>query len=111
MENIKSEYKNNKFKTSVPTWNDKFNLPDKSYSVFDIPDCFEYVIKKHETITDTDNPPVEIDVNEIKNRIVYKISTGYKLELLTEETMQLLKNSKKVIDKSKNGELELLKLF
>ena len=44
-------------------------------------------------------------MNEIKNRIVFKIKTGYKLELLTEETMQLLASSKKVIDKIKNGEL------
>ena len=102
----KHEYNNNnKFKISAPTWNDEFNLPDGSYSVFDIQDCFEYIIKKHETITDTDNPPVETDVNEIKNRIVFKIKTGYKLELLTEETMQLLGSSKKVIDKNKNGEL------
>ena len=77
--NIKSEYNDNKFKISTPTWNDEFNLPDGSYSVFDIQDCFEYIIEKHETITDTDNPPVEIDVNEIKNRIVFKIKTGYKL--------------------------------
>ena len=44
--NIKSEYNNNKFKTSAPTWNDKFNLPDGSYSVSDIQDYFEYIIKK-----------------------------------------------------------------
>ena len=44
-------------------------------------------------------------MNEIKNRIVFKIKTGYKLELLTEETMQLLGSSKKVIGKNKNGEL------
>ena len=103
--NIKSEYKNNKFKISAPTWNDEYNLLDGSYFVFDIQDCFEYIIKKHETVTDIDNPPVEIDVNEIKNRIVFKIKTGYKLELLTEETMQLLGSSKNVIDKNKNGEL------
>ena len=71
--NIKSEYNNTKFKIFAPTWNDEFSLLDGSYSVFDIQDCFEYIIKKHETITDTDNPPVEIDVNEIKNRIVFKI--------------------------------------
>ena len=103
--NIKSEYDNSKFKISAPTWNDEFNLPDGSYSVFDIQGCFEYIIKKHETITDTDNPPVEIDVNEIENRIVFKIKAGYKLELLSEKTMQLLGSSKKVIDKNKNGEL------
>ena len=34
--NIKSEYINNKFKISPPTWNDEFSLPDGSYSVSDI---------------------------------------------------------------------------
>ena len=103
--NIRSKYNNNKFKISAPTWNDEFNLLDGSYSVFDIQDCFEYIIKKHETITETKNPPVEIDVNEIKNRIVFEIKTGYKLELLTEKTMQLLGSSKKVIYRNNNGEL------
>ena len=78
--NIKFEYNDNKFKICAPTWNDEFNLSDGSYSVFFyIQDYFEYIIKEHETITDTDNPPVQIDVNEIKNRIVFKIKTGYKL--------------------------------
>ena len=39
--NIKSEYKNNIFKTSAPTWNDEFDLSDESYSVSDIQDYFE----------------------------------------------------------------------
>ena len=81
------------------TWNDKFNLPDGSYSVSDIKDYFEYIIKKYETIAD--NPPVQIYVNKIENRIVFKTKTGYKLELLTEETMQLLGSSKKVIDEKR----------
>ena len=59
--NIKSEYNNNKFRISAPTWNDEFNLPNGSYSVSDIQDYFEYIIKKHETIAD--NPPVQIYVN------------------------------------------------
>ena len=81
--NIKSEYNNNKFKIHAPPWNDEFNLPGGSYSVSDIQDYFEYNIKKHETIAD--NSPVQIHVNEIKNRIVFKIKTGYKLELLTKK--------------------------
>ena len=101
--NIKPVCNNNKFKISAPTWNDEFHLPDGSYSVSDIEDYFEYIIKKHETIAD--NPPVQIYVNKIKNRIVFKIKTGYKLELLSEETMQLLGSSKHVIGKNKNGEL------
>ena len=80
--NIKSEYNNNKFKISAPTWNDKFNLPDGLYSVSHIQDYFEYIIKKHETIAD--NPPVQIYVNKIKNRIIFTIKTRYKLELLSE---------------------------
>ena len=50
--NIKSEYKNNKFKISAVTWNDTFDLPDGSYSIVDIRDYFEFIIKKHETLTD-----------------------------------------------------------
>ena len=43
--NIKSSYNNNKFKISAPTWNDKFELPDGSYSVSDIHENFEYLKK------------------------------------------------------------------
>ena len=100
--NIKSEYNNNKFKISAPTWNDGFNLLDGSYSFSDIQDYFEYIIKKHKTIAV--NPPVQIYVNKIKNRIVFKIKTGYKLGLLSEETMQLLGISKKDIDQNKSSE-------
>ena len=41
--NKKNSYNNNKFKISVPAWNDKFELPDGSYSVSDIQDYFEYI--------------------------------------------------------------------
>ena len=44
-ENIKSKYNNNKFKISAPTWNDTFDLLDGSYSIADIQDYFEFVIK------------------------------------------------------------------
>ena len=101
--NIKSEYNNNKFEISAPAWNDEFNLPDGSYSISDIQYYFDYIIKKHETIAD--NPPVQIYVNKIKNRIVFKLKTGYKLEILTKEAMQLSGSSKKVIDKNKGGEI------
>ena len=68
--NIKKSYKNNKFKISVPTCNEEFELPDGSYSVSDIQDYFEYIIKKHETVTD--NPSIMIYINEIENRIMFK---------------------------------------
>ena len=100
--NIKSAYNNNKFKISAPTWNDAFDLPDDSYSIADIQDYFEFIIKKHETLTE--NPPVQIYPNKIKNRIVFKIKTGYKLELLSSETMKLLGSTKKDVDQDKDGE-------
>ena len=43
--NIKISYNNNKFKISAPTWNNKFDLTDGSYSVLDIQDYFEYILK------------------------------------------------------------------
>ena len=100
--NIKSEYNNNKFKFSAPTWNDTFDLPDGSYSVSDIHDYLEFIMKKHETLTE--NPPIQIYPNKIKNRIVFKINNGYKLELLTPETMNLLGSTKKDVDSDKNSE-------
>ena len=86
--NIKSEYNNNKFKISAPSWNDPFDLRDGSYSIADIQDYFEFIIKKHEALTE--NPSIQVYSNKTKNRIVFKIKTGYKLELLTPETMKLL---------------------
>ena len=52
----------------------------------------------------TDNLSIKIYSNKIKNRIVFKIKTGYKLELLTPETMKLLGSTKNVVDKDKNSE-------
>ena len=77
-------------------------MPDGSYCVSDIQDYFDYIIKKHETIAD--NPLVQIYVDKIKNKIVFKIKTGYKLELLSEETMHLLGGSRRDIGKNKDGE-------
>ena len=79
--NIKSIYKNNKFKISAPTWNETFDLPDRSYNISEIQDYIEYIIKKHETIGE--NAPILIYANTINNRIVFKIKSGYKLELLS----------------------------
>ena len=46
MEKCKKSYKNNKLKISAPTWNEEFELPDGSYSVLDIQEYFEYILKK-----------------------------------------------------------------
>ena len=100
--NIKSLYNNNKYKISAPTWNDKFELPDGSYSVSDIQDYFEYILKKHGE--DIDEPSVQIYINKIENRVTFKIKNGYSLELLTPETMKLLGSTENKITKDKNGE-------
>ena len=75
---IESKCNNNKIKISAPTLNDTFDLPNSSYSISDIQDYFEFIIKKHGTLTE--NPPIQIYPNKIKNRIVFKIETGYKIE-------------------------------
>ena len=97
-ENIKSAYNNNKF--------DESDLPDGSYSISDIQDYVEFIIKKHETLAE--NPPIQIYPNKIKNRIVFKIKTWYKLELLSPETMKLLKSTIKDVDKDKDGDVKKL---
>ena len=84
----KKSYQKNKSKISAPTWNEEFELTDGSYSVLDIPDYFEYIIEKHETVID--NPLLTIYVNKIENKITFKIKTGYYLEFLTPETMKFL---------------------
>ena len=61
---IKKSQKSNKFKISVPTWNEGFELPDGSYSVLDIQDYFEYIFKKQNG-EKTDNPSIRIFVNKI----------------------------------------------
>ena len=68
----------------------------------DIQDYFEFIIKKHETLTE--NSPVQIYPNKIKNRIVFKIKTGYKLELLTPKTMKLLGSTKEDAENDEDGE-------
>ena len=100
--NVKSIYKNNKFKISAPTWNETFHFPDGSYNIPPIQSYLEYIIKKHEAIADT--APILIYANKVINRIVFKIKTGYKLELSSEETMKLLGSTLSIIDKDKNSD-------
>ena len=100
--NIKSTYNNNTFKMSPPTWNDEFDLTDESYSISDIQGYFEYILKKHGE--DIDKPSVQIYVNKIENRVIFKIKTGFSLELLTPESMKVLGSTKNKITKYKNGE-------
>ena len=99
--NTKMSYNNKKFKISAPTWNDKFEVPNGSYSVSDIQDYFEYILKKHGK--GIDKPSVQIYVNKTENRITFKIKDGYSLERLTSETMKLLENTENKITNDKNG--------
>ena len=80
----------------------KFELPNGSYSVSDIQDYFEYNLEKHGE--DIDEASVQILVNKIENKITFKVKKGYSLELLTPETMKLLESTKNKIIKDKNGE-------
>ena len=100
--NVKSSYNNNNFKISAPTWSEEFKLPDGPYSVSDIQDYFEYILKKHSE--SVDNPSIRKYINR----------NGYYLELLTQETMKLLGSTESKITKDKNDEnvphLEIVEL-
>ena len=71
------------------------------YSISNIQDYFEYIIKKHETLPD--NSPIRIYLNKIENMIKFKIKIVYYLELLTPETIKLLGSNKNKITKNENG--------
>ena len=105
--NIKSAFKNRNYKIYAPTQNDEFDLPEGSYFVSGIQDYFEYIIENRKTIAN--NTPVQIYVNKIKNRVIFKIKLGYKLELLSLETIKLLGSTKNDVDQDKDGE-NVLKL-
>ena len=87
-------------------------LPDGSYSVSDIQYYIVYIIKKHVTLTKI--PSIDVYINRINNRLVFKIKDGYRLEMQTPETMKLFASTKKKIEK-KNGEnvpsLEVVEVF
>ena len=63
-----------------------------------------YLIKNHETdVTSSEESPVLIYPNKTKNRTVFKIKTGYKLQMLTNKTMALLGDGP-IVDQNKNGQ-------
>ena len=96
-QNVKEKYKNNKFKLIEPTWDETFDLPDGSYTIADIQDYFLYIIKKHESTTSSEEAPILIYTNKIKNRIA-----RYKLQMLTNETMAFF-GDEPIVDRDKNG--------
>ena len=103
MEKYKNVIQNNKFKILALTCNEEFELSDRSYSVSDIQDYFQYFLKVHERVAD--KPSIMIYVNKTENRITFKIKTGYYLELLTSETKKLPESTKSMITKDESGEM------
>ena len=69
--NIRKQYRNNKLQTRAPAWNNKFELPNGPYSVSDIQDYIEFVIKKYKTLTTIS--PIHVHINIIINRLVFKV--------------------------------------
>ena len=90
---------------SGPTWSEDVNIPDGSYEIPQIQNYFlDEVNKKHESnIKSNEQSPILIYANRILSRVSFRIKTGYKLELLTNETMRLLGDGP-IIDITKNGE-------
>ena len=77
MEKYKKTVQNNKLKITATTWNDDFELADGSYSVSDIQDCIEYIIKKRERLIAI--YPIHVYINRINNRLLLKTKDGHKL--------------------------------
>ena len=98
----KKPNRNNKFNTSAPTLNDKFELPNGSYSVSDIQDYFEYINQKHEK--QTYNRPIQTYVNKIENRVTINLKTGHCSDRLTHEITKSPWCTEKKIIKDKNSE-------
>ena len=103
--NIKEQYNNNKFRLSGPTWSQDVALPDGSYEISQIQNYFlDEVIKNHESnVKSNEQSPILIYADRTLNRASFRIKAGYKLELLTNETMRLLGDGS-IIDTTKNGE-------
>ena len=72
---------------SSSAWNEEFKVADGSYSVSNIQNYFEYIIKKQETVTI--NPSIMIYVTKIENRFTFRIKIVYYFERLMPETMKL----------------------
>ena len=110
--NVQSSYNNSLSKISAPNWSEEFKLPDGSHSISDIQDYCEYILKKYSE--SVDNPSIKIYVNKYENRVTFKIKNRYYLELLTPETVKLLRSTESKITKDKNGEnvspLEIVEL-
>ena len=98
--NIKRLYGDFKAKKSGTTWNEQLELHDESYSVSNIQDYFEYIIKIHKT---TNKSPIQRYVSRSQNRITFKIKSVYYHEFLTTKNIKLFGNTARRITKDKNG--------
>ena len=92
-------------KIIAPTWNDDFELPGVSYSVSDIQDYIEYIIKKNEIFPT--NPYIHIYINRINNRLVFKKKDKRQIKARVTDAWKdkvIWYKKKKLIKKTKNGE-------
>ena len=98
---LKMSYKkiNLKYQLQRGTKNLYYLMDHSLYQIFIIILSISSI--KHETFTY--NPPIKIYVNQIKNTITFRMKTVYYLELLTSETMKLLRSTKSKITKDENG--------
>ena len=100
MENVTKALNNGQFKITTGSWSEEFELPEVSYTVADVNDYFQFIVKKH-TKDHTDH--IKIYVNRIANRVTFKVKTGANLEFMTPETQALLGSSIKTVTRDKNG--------
>ena len=102
-QNIKPRFKNDHFKITAPTWDETFDLPDGSYTLPNIQDYFLYIVKQHESdVTSSEQSPTLVYPNYIKNRTIFKIKTGCKKHMLTNEAIDLLGDGP-IADEDKNS--------
>ena len=99
---MRKQYKNNKPKIIGSTWSYEFELLDGFYSMANIQDYINYIIKKNETVTKISS--IRVYINRINNGLVLKVKDVYKLELQTAEIMKLFANKKILLAKVKIGE-------
>ena len=89
MKIYKKQYKNIKPKIIVLIWNDNVEIPDGFYSVSDILEYIEYIIKKRWTLTTI--PPIHAYINRINNGLMLRIKDEFKLKWQTPDTLKLRK--------------------
>ena len=91
--NIKPAYSNSKLKASAPSWNDEFDLPDGSYSIEDIQDYIEFIIKKHETLAK--NTPIQIYQNKIKKKNCFQSKNRMQIRIIISRNDETIREYKK----------------